>query len=158
MNQKLIFDDGIREYEINDNGVLRFNPSDPNVYDRFCSVLKELQEIEKEYERKISDLITEQEQKDDFAQSEAVLSAMHEYDARIKGRLSHVFGTQNDFDVLLGGVNLMAIGRNGDRIITNLLSALMPIMESGIREQAKDEAAAAVQQAQLNRAQRRAAQ
>lgn len=158
MSKKLVFDDGIREYEINDNGVLRFNPSDPNVYDRFCSILKELQEIEKEYEQKLSGLIAEQEQKDDFEQSEAVLAAMHEYDVRIKGRLSHVFGAQNDFDVLLGGVNLMAIGRNGERIVTNLLNALMPIMESGIREQAKDEAAAAVQQAQLNRAQRRAAQ
>ena len=31
MAEKLSFDTGIREYEINDNGILRFNPSDPNV-------------------------------------------------------------------------------------------------------------------------------
>lgn len=151
MSEKMVFDDGIREYEINDNGVLRFNPSDPNVYDRFCSVLDELQTIEKEYEQKYNAIATNG---DDLAQSSAVLALMHEYDVRIKERLSYVYGTQNDFDKLLGGVNLMAIGRNGERIVTNLLNALLPIMESGIRQQARDEAAAAVQQAKLNRAQR----
>ena len=30
--EKLSFDTGIREYDVNGNGVLRFNPSDPNVY------------------------------------------------------------------------------------------------------------------------------
>lgn len=151
MSEKLVFDDGVREYEINDNGVLRFNPSDPNVYDRFCSVLEELQAIEKEYEQKYNAIAKDG---DDLAQSSAVLSLMHECDVRIKERLSYVYGTQNDFDKLLGGVNLMAIGRNGERIVTNLLNALLPIMESGIQQQARDEAAAAVRQANLNRAQR----
>ena len=33
--QELNIDTGVREYRINGGGVLRFNPSDPNVYSRF---------------------------------------------------------------------------------------------------------------------------
>ena len=33
--QKLSIDTGVQEFEINGSGVLRFNPSDPNVYNRF---------------------------------------------------------------------------------------------------------------------------
>ena len=30
--QKITFDTGIKTYQINDSGVLRFNPSDPNLF------------------------------------------------------------------------------------------------------------------------------
>ena len=33
----LSIDTGIQEFQINNGGVLRFNPSDPNVYNRFSA-------------------------------------------------------------------------------------------------------------------------
>ncbi len=33
--KQLTIDTGVQEFEINGSGVLRFNPSDPNVYNRF---------------------------------------------------------------------------------------------------------------------------
>ena len=46
--EKLSFDTGIREYDVNGNGMLRFNPSDPNVYERFFNAADETQKIERE--------------------------------------------------------------------------------------------------------------
>ena len=45
--EKLIFDSGVKEYQINDNGVLRFNPSDPNVYSRFMNATEKITGTEK---------------------------------------------------------------------------------------------------------------
>ena len=75
-------------------------------------------------------------------------------DREIKEKLSGVFGPGNDFDALLGGVNVMAVGNNGQRVITNLLNALAPCIEEGAERHMKD----AAQEAKLGRAQRRAAQ
>ena len=41
--EQLTIDTGLREYAVNGGpehggGVLRFNPSDPNVYSRFCTL------------------------------------------------------------------------------------------------------------------------
>ena len=40
--QALSIDTGIQEFQINGGGVLRFNPSDPNLYGRFFGVLDEV--------------------------------------------------------------------------------------------------------------------
>ena len=51
-------------------------------------------------------------------------------------------------------MNVMAVGNNGERIITNLLNALAPYIEEGAERHRQD----AVREARLNREQRRAAQ
>ena len=43
--KKLSLDTGIQEYQINDNGILRFNPSDPNVYARFMETQGKIEEL-----------------------------------------------------------------------------------------------------------------
>lgn len=43
--QKITFDTGIKTYQINDSGVLRFNPSDPNLYKRFKDLRVEIEQI-----------------------------------------------------------------------------------------------------------------
>ena len=45
--EKISFDSGIKSFKINGNGVLRFNPSDPNVYARFLEAGDKMQEVEK---------------------------------------------------------------------------------------------------------------
>ena len=93
---------------------------------------------------------------DDVALAGENLEKARAFDKDIKDRLSHVFGAENDFDALVGGVNLMACGRNGELIVTNLLAALKPYMERGAERHMKDAAAVAVAEARANRAQRRA--
>ena len=46
----------------------------------------------------------------------------------------------NDLDAVLGGVNLLAMGSNGQRVIANFLTALEPILAQGVRQCAAAEA------------------
>lgn len=153
---KLTFDDGRVRLDINGNGMLVFNPSDFNVYERFYALIDELPQLEKQYaaEVEIPDEDTKDEQSVAVALAGRELIRAKEIDALIKSKLSHVFGSENDFDKLLGGVNIMAFGSNGERIITNFLNAIIPYIESGLSKHTGDEVAAA----HANREQRRAAQ
>lgn len=147
--EKFVFDSGVKEFEVNGNGVLRFNPGDPNLYARFSDVLEEIREVEKELGVEAKKL----EQCQDSGV--AALRLMREADRKIKKLLDAVFGDGNDFDKLLGGVNLLAVAGNGERVITNLLRALQPILAEGAEACAKQEADRAVAEAKLERAQRR---
>ena len=154
--QKISFDDGRVRLDINGNGILAFNPSDFNVYERFYALIKELPELEKQYasEVEIPDENTQDEQAAVVELAGRELIRAKEIDALIKSKLSHVFGAENDFNQLLGGVNLMAFGKNDERIITNFLNAILPYIENGIAKHTGNEVAAAY----ANREQRRAAQ
>ena len=88
---------------------------------------------------------------------EMYLHLMRETDLKVKEKLNEVFGLDNDFDVILQRVNLMAVGENGERIITNLLAALGPLVEEGAKRFYENKANTAVATAKANRAQRRAA-
>lgn len=144
--EKITFDSGIREFEINDNGVLRFNPGDPNVYARLLDALEEIKAVENDLVEQSKDI-----QQDDGA---AVLRLMSNADKRMKDILSGVFGQENDFNEIMGGVNVMAVAGNGERVITNLLNVLMPIVQEGAERCAKQQADIAVAEARAARAQR----
>ncbi len=148
--EQLNFDSGIREYKINNNGVLRFNPGDPNVYARFMEASEKIQAVEKMMESKMKAL------GDSETDGAAVLQILAEADKQMKEILNWVFGKGNDFDEILEGVNLMAVATNGERVVTNLLNALLPIIHEGAENCAKQQIGDAVQQAQVNRAARRA--
>lgn len=143
--QKLNFDLGIKEYEIG-GGVLRFNPSDPNVYSRFVAAADRLTEIEQRLTAKAKEF-------EGKKAGEAMLQLMEEADKETKELLSWIFGAQNDFEAIFCGANILGVGSNGERIITNFIHAVQPILEKGARNCAKNQ----VNQAKMNRAQRRAA-
>lgn len=142
--EKITFDSGIREFELNGRGVLRFNPSDPNVYARLMDALDEIKAVE-------GDLVEQAKviQQDDGA---AVLRLMAQADKRVKKILGEVFGPENDFDDILGGVNVMAVCGNGERAITNLMNALIPIIQAGAEQCARQQADKAVEEAKEARA------
>ena len=150
--EKLIFDSGVKEYQVNDSGVLRFNPSDPNVYSRFVESLGKIQAVENELVAKAESIKTENQPGNGWA----VLQLIAEADKKIKQILNYVFGAGNNFEEILGGVNLMGVADNGERVIVNFLEAMQPIMIAGAENCAKQQAEAAVTEAKLNRAQRRA--
>ena len=151
-NKILNIDDGLLRLDINGNGLLIFNPTDFNLYDRFMQLHKDLPAIEKKYIDEIESM--EDGSDEDLELTGKAMAKAHEMDKALKARLSEVFGLQNDFDKLLGGVNLMAFGGNGQRVVTNLLEALTPYIEEGVNRHLSDDVA----QAKANRQQRRAAQ
>lgn len=129
------FDDGMQGYQINNGGILRFNPADPNIYTRFLQLDQKLEQLQKE----LSGLSDSSQQ-------------LAEADLRLKQLLGWVFGQHNDFDALLGGVSLLAVAGNGQRVLTNFLQALEPILQQGADQCVQELTQAAVEQATMRRA------
>ena len=154
MNDKLVFDDGLLHLDVNGNGELVFNPSDFNLYQRFCAFLQELPQIENKYRDEVEKPRDPGSEKELIELAGRELDRAKEIDADIKGRLSSGFGSGNDFDKLLGGVNLMAFGSNGKRVLANLLDALTPYLEKGAKQHMRDAASDAVADAKKRRAAR----
>ena len=111
--EKISFDSGIKTYKLNGTGELRFNPCDPNVYARFRQAVADLE-----------GLVSQMTGEDAFFRA----------DKRLKEILAEVFGQHNDFDAILGGVNLLATAGNGRAVIFNLLEALAPVLEQGAQD------------------------
>ena len=130
--QNIQFDSGIRTYRINGEGILRFNPGDPNVYARFLEAVEKLKEAEKE--------LTEQAE---TAQDAQIVELVAKADRKMKEILNWVFGAGNDFGQILKGVNLLAVADNGESVITNLFAALEPVLIAGAKRCAGDLAAKA---------------
>lgn len=145
--EKLIFDSGIKEYQINDSGVLRFNPTDPNVYNRFFVALEKMKEIEAELTKRGNALPA--------GDGTGTVAIMVDADTKVKALLAEIFGQQNDFNAIFDGVNMMAVGSNGERVITNFLDAMLPIMLAGAEKCVNASSAQAVAQAKAARAARK---
>ena len=54
--KQLTIDTGVQEFEINGSGVLRFNPSDPNVYNRFFAAETTLTELDAEAQKRMEQM------------------------------------------------------------------------------------------------------
>lgn len=143
--EKIVFDSGVKEYRINGGGVLRFNPGDPNVYARFLEAADKIRNLEESLQKQAKALDAEES-------GAAVVKLMADADKKMKDVLSWVFGQDNDFDLLLSGVNLMAVAGNGQRVVTNLFEALQPILVAGAQSYANEQTQAAVKQARARRA------
>ena len=135
--EKITFDTGVKTYQINESGMLRFNPSDPNVYKRFKDIGVKIETLQAEYNERSKNMTDGGE----------AIDLLAEYDHRMKSELSLAFGPDNDFDQIFDGANIMAIAGNGELIITNFLAAITPIVEAGVKTYAKMEAQKAVQEA-----------
>lgn len=142
--ENISFDSGMQQYRINGGGVLRFNPGDPNLYARFLESADKIREIEQQ----LTDRAEHMEQPDSGA---AAVKLMAQADKEMKEVLRWVFGGENDFDQLLGGINLLAVAGNGERVITNLFAALEPVLVAGAEKCARDLEQAAVEQANARR-------
>ena len=125
--KKIHFDSGIKEYSLNGQGILRFNPGDPNLYARFFEALDKIQALTEE-------MTTQAEKNDGELSGRDTVMLMQQTDRKVKEILSWTFGGNNDFDKILGGMNLMAVADNGRQIITNLLEALQPVLAEGAKQ------------------------
>lgn len=131
--EKIQFDSGVQEFMLG-SGVLRFNPSDPNLYGRFLEAGEKIADIQNNLARE-----AEQSQDNGYGAVQLLQSA----DRQMKKLLNWVFGGDNDFNALLGGVNLLAMGKNGHRLVTNLFGALEPVLMMGAQSQVDQAVAAA---------------
>ena len=148
--QTLTIDTGMQEYLINNRAVLRFNPSDPNLYHRFFAAAPRLDALDAELTEKLKALPDEPTP----ARAEQGLALLTDYDHRIKALLTEIFGGENDFDKVLEGVNLAGTGANGKRVVQNLLDVLTPILQDGAAQHLRTAADTARAEADAARAAR----
>lgn len=146
--QKLNFDLGLKEYEIG-GGVLRFNPNDPNVYARFSEARKRFSAVEEK-------LVAKAQAAGSEAPGAVALMLMADADREMKSILAWIFGGHNDFDAIFCGANIMSVGANGERVITNFIHTIQPILAAGAKKCASQQVNGALNKARKNRAQRRA--
>lgn len=126
--EKISFDTGVKEYEINGSAILRFNPSDPNVYARFLDAIPRIQALGSEY------LDQAKSGENQTSPAEICIKAMQEVDSKAKDILNEVFGCGNDFHKIFAGVNVVALRLDGKtRVIDGFFEAMRPIMEGGIK-------------------------
>lgn len=121
-------DTGVEEFSIAGGGVLRFNPGDPNLYARFLEAEQELAELEKKLSRQTES-------------GEDLLRLTVQADREVKDLLGRVFGGGNDFHGALGGVNLLAVTADGQRVGQKLFAALEEILSQGAARFAQQSAA-----------------
>ena len=145
MMEKIQFDSGVKQYRINGNGVLQFNPSDPNVYARFLEAADKIKALEAQLQSKAKAA-------EDKESGTQVVKLMADADRQMKDILGWVFGEGNDMNAILGGVNLLAMAQNGERVVTNLFAALQPILVEGAQSCARQTTQAAVDKAKARRA------
>lgn len=147
--KKLQFDTGVQEFEVNGRGVLRMNPGDINLYNRFMESKDRIAAIEDE----MLAALKENQTSDELERGARGLQIMAEADHKAKMLLTEIFGAGNDFDEIFDHVNIMAQAGNGELVITNFFAAVAPLLKSGAESYAQSKAATA----KMNRAQRRAA-
>jgi hypothetical protein len=135
--EKIIFDNGVREFCINGKGYLRFNPADPNVYLRLTQAEEKIRNIART-----------------LPQGEESVHLLWDADRQLKEILNWVFGPGNDFNEIAGNVNLLAKAKNGRQVIDNLFDALESVLVQGARESVSLQVDAARQKAKARRAER----
>ncbi len=140
--ERIKFDNGVKEYRLGSGGVLRFNPGDPNLYARFLEAVERISLVEKE-------MVNAADREEPTGA--ALVKLLQEADQKMKNILSWVFGQDNDFDKILGGVNLLAVGANGNRVVTNLFEVLQPILIAGAESCAKEKVEQALGKAKARR-------
>ena len=128
----LKFDDGRINLAVNDTGrILSFNPTDPNVYDGFFSLLEETPQ-------KINKLSIEEEklkaqELDEKSRTQEQLKIHAEIDKILREAFDNIFG-EGQADVMFGSQSTCALGSNGDFIFSNALMALFPYFEKEMKK------------------------
>lgn len=131
---------GVEEFPLG-SGVLRFNPTDPNLYTRFLEMEPRLQQLREE-------LLQKTQQATDAV---SVMKLLEQTDRQFKDLLTQAFGKHNDFSSLLEGVNLLAVTQSGTTVAENLLAALEPILTRGAQRFVRMQTQAAVEKARQRR-------
>lgn len=161
--QKLVLNTGIEEYEVEDHtgtvlGVLRVNTSDPNLYARFKDLYNELPALTEKYQELENDEKVELDEKGFPTEFGEALLSYKALDTEVKEKLAIVFPSDNDFDKLFDGMNILA-GTDIGCVLENFLDMLAPLIETSVEKRSKkveEKAKQAVAKATKNREQRRA--
>lgn len=134
--QNLIIDDGLKEFMINGdkNKVIRFNPADINLLNRFDMAYKR---IEKEQEKIKEDIELEldgepTEEQEDYEQALGVIRRLNQF---IKDQVDYIFDGEVA-DIMFGNQSPMSTVK-GKAFFERVFDAIEPILRKEIEAERK---------------------
>lgn len=126
--QNLRFDDGFKEFTVNGdkNRIVRFNPADINLLDRFDQAVKTI-EIE---QNKLKEDIELKENGEAIEESEEALEVIRRANKLIKDQIDFIFDSKVS-EVIFGNQSPMSTV-NGRPLFERVFDAIKPILEKEI--------------------------
>lgn len=126
----IVFNEGIKEFEINNdpNRILRFNPSDVGLVDRYYTCIEKMKE-----ELKNVDDIKIDENGDPMDSFEESAKTIHHVNDVLRSNFDEVF-YEGAADVVFGKQNPLAFA-GGQTIYENFMEALKGILEPEIEKE-----------------------
>lgn len=134
--QNLIIDDGLKEFTINgdSNRVIRFNPADLNLLERFDQAEKVIEEEQKKLQDDIKLKASGEpvEEQEDFEESIEVISKVNKL---IKDQIDFIFDSDVS-DVVFGNQSPMSTVK-GKPLFERVFDAIRPVLEKEITKEMK---------------------
>lgn len=134
--QNIRIDDGLKEFTINNdpNRVVRFNPSDVNLLDRFDRAYKAIEEEQEKIKEDI-ELETNGEPLENQEDYEEALNIIRKANNLIKDQIDFIFDSEVS-DVIFGNQSPMSTVK-GKPLFERVFEAIKPILEKEITEEQK---------------------
>lgn len=134
--QNLIIDDGLKEFMINGdkNKVIRFNPADINLLERFDKAYKSIEEEQRRIEKDI-ELKTNGEPIEGVEDYEQALEIIQGLNQLIKDKIDYIFDSEVA-DVIFGNQSPMSTVK-GRPFFERVFDAIQPILEKEITAEQK---------------------
>lgn len=126
----IVFDEGIKEFEINNdpNRVLKFNPSDPGIVDRYYTCITKMEaELEK-----VKDLQIDPEG-NPLSELSGAAETIKEVNRILRSNFDEVF-YEGAADIVFGKQNPLALA-GGNTIYENFMNAFQKIIAPLIEEE-----------------------
>lgn len=134
--QNLIIDDGLKEFTINNDPgkVIRFNPADINLLDRFDKAYKSIEEEQKKLEEDIELEVDGKpvEEQEDYEQALEVIRRLNQF---IKDQIDYIFDSEVS-DVIFGNQSPMSTVK-GRPFFERIFDAIEPILKKEITAERK---------------------
>ena len=134
--QNLIIDDGLKEFTINNDPdkVIRFNPADINLLDRFDKAYKSIEEEHKKIEEDIELEVDGKpvEEQEDYEQALEVIRRLNQF---IKDQIDYIFDSEVS-DVIFGNQSPMSTVK-GSPFFERVFDAIEPILKKEITAERK---------------------
>lgn len=134
--QNLVIDDGLKEFTINGdpNRVIRFNPSDLNLLERFDQAEKTIDEEQKKLQEDI-ELKANGEPAENQEDIEESIEVIRKVNKLIKDQIDFIFDSDVS-DVVFGNQSPMSTVK-GKPLFERVFDAIRPVLEKEITKEMK---------------------
>ena len=127
-SNNLVFDDGFKEYTLNGdkNRVIRVNPSDPNLIQRYRDAMKNINDAQAQIKDDIElDKNGKVVAADDF---DVAADTLKEVDTIIRDNLNHLFNA-DVYDAVFGLQSPFCVVGKGEYLFEAFMASIKPIIE-----------------------------